>query len=111
MRSLFVKGLVNQTGKIDSAMYVKQRIEPLIAAESHEAPLSAKMLTETLQQEGTEISRRTVTKYREELNIVRSAKRVHLYRLNTTKEIRTKKSPSATTTAEGDFSYFECYST
>ncbi|OCS82601.1 RNA polymerase factor sigma-54 [Caryophanon tenue] len=81
LRSLFVKGLINQTGKIDSVMYVKQRIEQLIAAESHEAPLSDQMLTETLQQEGIQISRRTVAKYREELNIRSSAKRVHLYRL------------------------------
>ncbi len=78
-RSLFVKGIKNQFGKIDSVMDVKRRINELIAKEDKKSPLTDQHLTTELQREGIQISRRTIAKYREELNIPNSAKRVYLY--------------------------------
>lgn len=81
LRSLFVKGMTNHAGKMDSVMYIKQRIRELVANETVEAILTDQQLTDHLQQEGIQISRRTVAKYREELNIRSSAKRTQAYKL------------------------------
>jgi RNA polymerase sigma-54 factor len=80
LRSLFVKGLTNHSGKMDSVAYVKSRIQELVAQENGAAPLTDQQLTNTLQGEGIQISRRTVAKYREELNIHSSSKRAYIYK-------------------------------
>jgi len=81
-RSLFTRGIANHSGKMDSVLYIKQRINELIASENHDNPLTDQDLTSTFQNEGIQISRRTVAKYREELNVLSSSKRMHLYKLN-----------------------------
>ena len=80
LRSLFVKGLTNQSGKMDSVAYVKSRIQELISQENTASPLTDQQLTMILQGEGIQISRRTVAKYREELNIRSSSKRAYIYK-------------------------------
>lgn len=77
LRSLFVKGLTNISGKMNSVAYVKSRIQELVVQENAAAPLTDQQLTITLQGEGIQISRRTVAKYREELNIHSSSKRAY----------------------------------
>lgn len=80
LRSLFVKGLTNHSGKMDSVMYVQTRITELIEQEKPTNVLTDQQLTEILQSEGIQISRRTIAKYREELNIRSSAKRTYFYK-------------------------------
>lgn len=77
LQSLFTKGLVNTSGKLDSIMYIKQRLKQLIEAEDKQKPLTDQQLTDMLCAEGMQISRRTVAKYREEMNIVSSFNRAY----------------------------------
>ena len=58
-----------------SADSVKQRLRALIEQEDKTKPLSDRELTELLQGEGVQISRRTVAKYREGLGISGAAGR------------------------------------
>lgn len=81
IRSLFVKGLANHSGKMDSVMYIKKRITELVNNEDEKSPLTDQQLTEVLESEGIQISRRTVAKYREELSILSSSKRTQLYKI------------------------------
>lgn len=75
LRTFFTSGVNSTEGEALSASTVKQDIKELIAAESADQPLSDQAIAETLARSGTTISRRTVTKYREELGIAASSKR------------------------------------
>ncbi len=59
----------------DKAFQVKKRIKELIASEDKKRPLSDAAIARLLKEEGFDIARRTVAKYREELGIPSSAKR------------------------------------
>lgn len=78
LQSLFTKGLVNSSGKMDSVSYVKRRIKELINSEKPNRRLADQEITDILLEEGIQISRRTVAKYREELNILSSSKRLYV---------------------------------
>ncbi|TNF23845.1 MAG: RNA polymerase sigma-54 factor [Deltaproteobacteria bacterium] len=58
---------------------VKQRIKKLISEENPKKPLSDQKLCDILGEEGTQIARRTVAKYREMLNILPSSKRKKVF--------------------------------
>ncbi|KQL53110.1 RNA polymerase sigma-54 factor [Heyndrickxia shackletonii] len=58
-----------------SAVQVKDKIVQLIQQEDKIKPLSDQTIVEALQQEGITVSRRTVAKYRDQLNILPSSKR------------------------------------
>jgi len=77
LQSLFSKGVMNISGKMDSIMYIKKRLKQLIETEDKQKPLTDQQLTNTLSAEGIQISRRTVAKYREEMNIMSSFNRVY----------------------------------
>ncbi|MEG0383265.1 MAG: RNA polymerase factor sigma-54 [Solibacillus sp.] len=77
LQSLFTKGLVNSSGKIDSIMHIKKRLKQLIETEDKHKPLADQQITNILCAEGIQISRRTVAKYREEMNIVSSFNRAY----------------------------------
>ena len=62
-------------GEAHSAESVRHRIRELIDAETAEAVLSDDKIVEILQEEGVDIARRTVAKYRETLNIPSSVQR------------------------------------
>ena len=79
-KSLFPKGIANKSGKKDSVMLIKQKIADYVDNEDKDAPLTDQQITEKLLQEDIKISRRTVAKYRESLNILNSDKRIYLYR-------------------------------
>ena len=78
-RSLFPKGIANRSGKKDSVTFIKQKIMTFIENENRNSPFTDQKLTDLLVSEGIQISRRTVSKYREALNIVNSDKRVYMY--------------------------------
>ena len=58
---------------------VKQRIKKIISEEAPNKPLSDQKICQMLADEGLEIARRTVAKYREMLNIPSSSKRKKLF--------------------------------
>ena len=67
LRELFsgqVKGI--------SSERIKERIKELIAGEDPKKPLSDQKIAQILKEEGIDVARRTVAKYREELKILPS---------------------------------------
>ena len=62
-------------GEQHSAEAVRWRIRAMIAAEDPDAVLSDDAIVEKLRQEGVDIARRTVAKYREALRIPSSVQR------------------------------------
>lgn len=69
IKYFFNSGIACDAGEDISKRSVKQRIEEIIKAEDPENPLSDQDIFKQLNQEGTRLARRTVTKYREELKI------------------------------------------
>ena len=75
LRSFFSAGVSAVDGSTMSATRVKREIRELVAAEDPIHPLSDQALTELLTKQGIAVSRRTVAKYREELEIQPSYRR------------------------------------
>lgn len=70
---LFSVSLASESGEVAAAKAVKARVRALI--EQEKIVLSDARLVERLREMGIHIARRTVTKYRESLNIPSSAQR------------------------------------
>ena len=75
LRSLFSAALPGGAGSGLTPASVKLQLRTLVEAEDPEKPLSDEMLAQVLAQKGMEISRRTVAKYRQEMEIPSSAQR------------------------------------
>lgn len=75
LRSFFSAGLPGSAGENVAASSVRQEIKLLIAGEDATAPLSDQHISDILKGRGVAVSRRTVTKYREELGIAASGRR------------------------------------
>jgi RNA polymerase sigma-54 factor len=69
LKFFFSESLSTDTGEEVSTREVKKILQDLIEAEQKKKPLSDERLTELLQEKGYNIARRTVAKYREQLNI------------------------------------------
>jgi RNA polymerase sigma-54 factor len=69
LKFFFSESLSTESGEEVSTREVKKILRDLIEAENKKKPLSDEHLTEMLQQKGYNIARRTVAKYREQLNI------------------------------------------
>jgi len=69
LKFFFSESLSTDSGEEVSTREVKKILSDFIEAESKRKPLSDEHLTEMLQQKGYNIARRTVAKYREQLNI------------------------------------------
>ncbi|RKX29298.1 MAG: RNA polymerase sigma-54 factor [Candidatus Zixiibacteriota bacterium] len=69
IKYFFNSGIARSEGRDISKHSVKQRIEDIIAEEPPEKPYSDQEIYKRLNEEGIKLARRTVTKYREELNI------------------------------------------
>src|SRR4029077_5245030 len=72
MKYFFTSGYQTTTGESLSNTSVKQAILDLVKHESGSAPLSDHEIVEILSERGIPIARRTVAKYRDELNILPS---------------------------------------
>jgi RNA polymerase sigma-54 factor len=72
MKYFFTGGYQTATGESLSNISVKQAILDLVKHESGSAPLSDHEIVEILTERGIPIARRTVAKYRSELNILPS---------------------------------------
>lgn len=80
LKYFFNSGISSGDGGGDVASEsVKEKIRSLIGKEDVKRPLSDQKLVELLQEDGIEIARRTVAKYREGLNILSSARRKKLF--------------------------------
>ena len=69
LKFFFSESLQTDSGEEVSTREVKKILNDLIDEESKKHPLSDERLTEMLQEKGYNIARRTVAKYREQLNI------------------------------------------
>ncbi len=69
LKHFFSGGYRTSTGMDVAATTVKQRIRALLENEERGKPLSDQKLADALKQDGIDVARRTVAKYREELGI------------------------------------------
>ncbi len=69
LKFFFNEAMTMDTGEEISSREVKKILSDLIAVESKKKPISDQHLTEELNKRGYNIARRTVAKYREQLNI------------------------------------------
>ncbi|MEX2368324.1 MAG: RNA polymerase factor sigma-54, partial [Balneolaceae bacterium] len=69
LKYFFSEGLETESGEEVSSRVVKNLLKDLIDDEDKSKPYSDQALTEKLQKEGFKVARRTVSKYREQLNI------------------------------------------
>ena len=69
LKSFFSESLSTDSGEEVSTKEVKKILEECIAAEKKNKPLTDDKLTLILKEHGYNIARRTVAKYREQLNI------------------------------------------
>lgn len=76
LRYFFGSGLQSASGNMShSSESIRHKIKTLIDAEAPEKPLSDDKIVTILKNEGVEIARRTVAKYREQLHIPASSDR------------------------------------
>jgi len=79
LKYFFNSGIGTSTGNDVAAESVKSRIRDIVAAERSQKPYSDQKIVEMLAEEGINIARRTVTKYREMLGIRSSTARKRLF--------------------------------
>jgi len=77
LRYFFTTGYKDAHGDAVANTSVKEWIADLIAAEDKTEPLSDQAIVEKLRERGLQLARRTVTKYRESLNLPPSSTRKH----------------------------------
>ncbi|MDF2546752.1 MAG: polymerase sigma-54 factor [Anaerosolibacter sp.] len=75
LKFFFSSGVSNQEGDGLASESIKSMIQEMIDKENPKKPLSDQLIADLLQNKGINISRRTVAKYRDEMNIQASSKR------------------------------------
>lgn len=75
LKFFFSSGIEGLQGEVFSALSVKAQIRQLVDAENSHEPYSDRQLKELLEKQGMQLSRRTITKYRQEMGIPASAQR------------------------------------
>jgi RNA polymerase sigma-54 factor len=69
LKYFFGSALATETGGNASSTAVRALIRQMVAAEDPKAPLSDSTLSQMLEEQGIQVARRTVAKYREALKI------------------------------------------
>ena len=69
LKYFFSEGLMTETGEEVSTREIKKILTESVDAEDKGKPLTDEELVDVLQQKGYKVARRTVAKYREQLNI------------------------------------------
>ena len=67
LKSFFSEGMKNEEGEDVSTIEIKKILEQLIKNEDKKSPLTDSALSKLLKEEGYPVARRTVAKYREQL--------------------------------------------
>jgi RNA polymerase sigma-54 factor len=75
LRRFFTEGMVNEDGEEVSTRVIKLQIKKMIELEDLRSPLTDEEIAERLAKEGMKMSRRTVAKYRDQMNIPGSRER------------------------------------
>ncbi|MGI9540716.1 MAG: RNA polymerase factor sigma-54, partial [Flavobacteriaceae bacterium] len=69
LKTFFSEGLKNDEGEDVSSIEIKNILEQLISEENKKKPLTDEILSKALKEKGYIVARRTVAKYREQLEI------------------------------------------
>ena len=69
LKYFFSEGLETESGEDVSSRVVKSKLQEIVDGEDKQKPLSDQALANLLKEEGYKVARRTVSKYREQLNI------------------------------------------
>ena len=69
LKDLFTEGIANQSGQVISNKVIQSAIEDIIATEDKQNPYTDQQLVKILSEKGFSVARRTVAKYREQLQI------------------------------------------
>lgn len=69
LKDLFTEGIANQQGQVISNKVIQSAIEEVIETEDKHNPYTDQQLVKILSQKGFSVARRTVAKYREQLQI------------------------------------------
>lgn len=75
LKYFFTSGVQSSGGDSVSSNSIKSIIKEIIDGENQKKPYSDQDIAQQLKEKGIEISRRTVAKYREDMNILSSSKR------------------------------------
>jgi RNA polymerase sigma-54 factor len=75
LRRFFSEGMMNEEGEEVSTRILKLRIKKMIEEEDTKKPLTDEQIAKVLSKEGVKLSRRTVAKYRDQMNIPGSRER------------------------------------
>lgn len=75
LRRFFSEGMMNEDGEEVSTRILKLRIKKMVEEEDSKKPLTDEQIARVLSKEGVKLSRRTVAKYRDQMNIPGSRER------------------------------------
>ena len=75
LRRFFSEGMLNEEGEEVSTRILKLRIKKMVEDENTKKPLTDDEIAKVLSKEGVKLSRRTVAKYRDQMNIPGSRER------------------------------------
>jgi RNA polymerase sigma-54 factor len=75
LRRFFTEGMTNEDGEEVSTRIIKLRIKKLIEEEDSRNPITDDHVVKILVKEGIKLSRRTVAKYRDQMQIPGSRER------------------------------------
>lgn len=75
LRRFFSEGMMNEDGEEVSTRILKLRIKKLVEEEDSKSPMTDDQIAKILSKEGVKLSRRTVAKYRDQMNIAGSRER------------------------------------
>lgn len=75
LRRFFSEGMMNEDGEEVSTRILKLRIKKMVEEENTKKPLTDDEIAKVLSKEGVKLSRRTVAKYRDQMNIPGSRER------------------------------------
>lgn len=72
LRTFFTTGYTTETGQEVSNTGIRETIQQMIAEENPQTPLSDSKIEKKLKEKGIRVARRTIAKYRDQLNILPS---------------------------------------
>lgn len=75
LRRFFSEGMMNEEGEEVSTRILKLKIKKMVEEEDTKKPLTDEQIAKVLSNEGVKLSRRTVAKYRDQMNIPGSRER------------------------------------
>ncbi|HVF29879.1 MAG TPA: RNA polymerase factor sigma-54 [Pyrinomonadaceae bacterium] len=75
LRRFFSEGMMNEEGEEVSTRILKLKIKKMIEEEDTKKPMTDEQIAKVLSKEGVKLSRRTVAKYRDQMNIPGSRER------------------------------------